>query len=57
VAAAAVALVAVAAGTGVIAAGDRDRRSETTAGTTLVTFPEGSAVHLLTSNAERGRAR
>ena len=56
-AAAAAAVVAAAAGAGAVVVGDRDGRSETTAGTTVVTFPEGSAVHLLTANAERRHPR
>ena len=57
---AAIALAAVAAGAvgaGAMAVRDGGRRSDTTAGATLVSFPEGSAVYLLTSTAEANRNR
>jgi hypothetical protein len=49
--------LAAAVGIGAIAFYEGERRSATTAGSTLVTFPEGSAVHLLTATAERDRGR
>jgi hypothetical protein len=51
------AVLAVGVGAGAIARDEGERRSETTAGPTLVTFPEGSAVHLLTATAERDGGR